>query len=914
MRVYSWLVRLCPEALRREYGAAMEETMANRLAAARAAGRWRATKVWWRESAGLLTLAITERWGRPMQQPVSPKPPAKAGRARQRSLAAPKAGIMDTLAQELRHAARRLRRTPVFTAAAATTLALAIAANAAIFTLVYRVVLNPLPYADSARLLFLDYGIPGRNVPSGVQVMSWQLYHQLADNSRTLDSIAAYSSSGATLTGSGTPERVAITRATPSLASVLRAAPALGRWFSEPEGVPGAPAVAVLAHGLWVRRFGADPAMVGRTILIDGVPTDVVGVMPASFTFPRAPVDLWLPAQSTRASASFLFTVQGVARLRDNEAVATARTEITSLIAGLARVAPNQTGIVSTALPLQEAVVGNIAGALWILLAAVGLVLLVACANIANLFLVRSESRHREVAVRRALGAGTRRLARYFLTESVLLGAVGGILGLVLAWAGVRLLVAFGPVNLPRLSEVRIDAVVVVFTAALSLLAALVFGAIPLVRLAPITATLHDSGRGQTATRGQHRARHVLMTAQVALALVLLVASGLMVRSVQQLRNMDLGFDPASTLSFGVALPERAYETRERAAATHRAILDRLNALPGVISASASSCLPISGGCHGNGLIVENELPEPEQMRRQFAWFRAVADGYLDTAGIRLIRGRTIQRSDVDRREPVVVVDEALAAMYFPGQDPIGKRVRSAVRANPRLPTPPWLEIVGIVANTPTSALTAPRLPQMYMPMSIAGGPDIPAQALIGPDITTMNYVVRSTTDAAELASASRAAVEGVDANLAIAQVRTLQQIVDRAGDQMLFTMVLLGIAAGVALLLGAIGIYGVVSYVAAQRTGEIGVRLALGAEPSGVTALILRQSVGVTMSGVGLGLAGALAGGRLIEALLYNVSPRDPVVIGLVTLLLTGIALVACWLPARRAARLSPLEALRTD
>jgi predicted permease len=336
--------------------------------------------------------------------------------------------------------------------------------------------------------------------------------------------------------------------------------------------------------------------------------------------------------------------------------------------------------------------------------------------------------------------------------------------------------------------------------------------------------------------------------------------------------------------------------------------------LPGVISASASSTLPLGGGNYGNGLIVENELAEPGQLRRQFAWFRAVDGGYLETAGIRLIRGRTIGRSDVDRREPVVVIDEALAAMYFPGQDPIGKRVRSGVRANPQLPTPPWLEIVGLVSNTPTNVLTEARLPQMYMPMSIAGGPDIPAQALVGPDITSMSYVVRSTTDPADLSGAARAAVEEVDANLAIAQVRTLQEMVDRAGDQMLFTMVLLGIAAGVALLLGAIGIYGVVSYIAAQRTGEIGVRLALGAEPSGVAALILRQSVGVTMIGVGLGLAGALAGGRLIETLLYNVSPRDPVVIGVVTLVLTGIALVACWLPARRAARLSPLEALRTD
>jgi putative ABC transport system permease protein len=616
MWIYRCLLRLCPHALRRDYGAAMEETMANRLAAARAAGRGRVAKVWWRESAGLLTLAITERWGRT----------ARVYRARQRLLAAPKAGVMDTITQELRHAARRLIRSPIFTAAAATTLALAIAANAAIFTLVYRVVLKPLPYAASERLLFLDYGIPGRNVPSGVNVMTWQLYHQLADNARTLDSIAVYTRGSGTLTGSGTPERLVITRGTPSLLSVLGATPALGRWFTESEGIPGAPAVAVLTHGLWERRFGADPAIVGRTILIDGVPTTVVGVMPASFTFPRGPVELWQPAQSTRASASFLFSVQGVARLRHGATVASARAEITNLIEDLARRGTNQSGIVSMAVPLHEYF-----DALWILLAAVGLVLLVACANIANLFLVRTESRHREVAVRRALGAGTQRLARYFLAESVLLGVIGGIVGLGLAWGGVRLLVAFGPVNLPRLSEVRIDAVVVAFTAGLSLIAAFAFGAIPLIRLAPITVTLHDSGRGQTATRGQHRARHVLMTAQVALALVLLVASGLMVRSVQQLRNIDVGFDPRSTLAFGIALPERAYETRERAARAHRAILDRLNALPGVISASASTVLPLNGTDFGNGLLVENEVNNPNQLRRQFAWFRAVAGGYLET-------------------------------------------------------------------------------------------------------------------------------------------------------------------------------------------------------------------------------------------------------------------------------------------
>jgi predicted permease len=823
---------------------------------------------------------------------------------------------MDTFAQELRQAARRLVRTPIFTAAAAITLALAIAANAAIFTLVHRIVLNPLPYAASDRLITLDYGIPARNVPSGVQAMSWQLYHQLADNAGTLAGIAAYSGRGATLTGNGAPERITVIQATPSLAAVLGVPPALGRWFTEAEGVPGAPPVAVLTHGFWVRRFGADPGVVGRTILVDGVPASVVGVMPASFAFPRPPFELWMPAQSSRASASFLFSVQGVARLRDGVSLATARADITRLINELSRVAPNQTGIVSTALPLQEAIVGRTGNALWLLLAAVGVVLLVACANIANLFLVRTETRHREVAVRRALGAGTRRLARYFLVESTLLGAAGGILGLALAWGAVRLLVTFGPANLPRLGEVRLDGVVVAFTAGLSLLAALAFGAIPLLRLAPITASLHDTGRGQTATRGQHRARHLLMTVQVALALVLLVASGLMVRSVQQIRKIDLGFDPASTLSFRIGLPALGYPTRERAVLAHRALLERLNALPGVVAASATSCLPLTGTCYGNALAVENEPDDaPGSERRQFAWFRAVAGGYFEAAGLRLTRGRALERAEIERGRPVVVIDEGLAAMYFPGQNPIGRRIRSATPANPRLPRTPWLEIVGVVASTPTGALNERvRLPQMYMPMSIAGGPDIPAQALVGPDVSTMAYVIRATTDATDLANAARAAVAAVDPDLAIAEVRTLQEWFDRASDQWLFVMVLLGIAAAVALLLGAVGIYGVVSYIAAQRTGEIGVRLALGAEPSGVASMILRQNAAVTLTGVGLGLVAALAGGRLIEALLYDVSPRDPFVLGLVTLLLTGIALLACWLPARRAARQSPLAALRTD
>jgi putative ABC transport system permease protein len=904
MWIYRWLVRLAPEALRREYGAAMEEMFARRMADAARSGTWRRTCVYWRELAGLLALAVSERFGAA----------ARMRRQRQRELSGPKAGAMDTMAQELRHAARRLVRTPLFTATAALTLALAIGANASLFTVVYRIVLNPLPYPDSGRLVSMDYGYPSRNIPSGLTSMSWQLYHHLADHARTLEAIAVHASATTTLTERGTPERIWATRATRSLASVLRVSPAIGRWFTEAEEVPGTPPVAVLSHGLWTRRFGADPAIVGKSIALNGVPTEVVGVMPASFTFPDTRVALWTAAKSSKASASFLFENNGVARLREGETIESARTEITALIGDLARVAPNQRGLVSAAVSLQEAIVGRVTSTLWILLASAGLVLLVACANVANLFLVRSESRQREVAVRRALGAGKRTIARYFYSESALLATLGGSVGVMLAWVGVQLLVAAGPPTLPRLNEVRIDGIVLAFSLGLTIIAAVAFGSIPLLRVAPLAATLHDSGRSPTASRRSHRARQLLMGGQVALALILLVASGLMVRSFQKLRAIDPGFDPSSALTFGIGLPDAAYASREAAVDAHRRILERVSALPGVTGASTSSCLPLSGGCFGNMLLVEGEPFDPNRPR-PFVSFRAVDGTYTQLMRMRLLRGRALERGDVDRRETNIVITKAAADTYFPGTDPIGRRVRSGVPPGRKLPVAPWMTIVGVVADTKTNALAEPApVPQLFMPMSIAGGPDIPREALFGPNPTTMNYVVRSDIPPEQLVTAIRGAVDDVDPNLAMAQVTALQDIVDRASDQMSFTMVLLAIAATVALLLGAIGIYGVISYIVAQRTSEIGVRLAMGAEPRTVARMILRQGGLVTLLGIGAGLIAALAGSQLIRSLLYDVSPRDPVVFALTTVALLAIALLACWLPARRASRLSPLEALRTE
>jgi predicted permease len=821
---------------------------------------------------------------------------------------------LEQAGRDLRHACRTLRRAPAFAAAAVLTLALAIGATVSIFTIVYRVLLNPLPYSDSHRLIALDYGLPSRNITSGINFMTWQLYFQYADRARTLDGIAAYNAGEVTLSGSGTAERVAATFATPSLARVLRVQPAIGRWFTDQEGETGAPQVVVLSHGFWARRFGLDPAIVGQSIRLNGVPTQVVGVMPPTFAFPGPRIEVWMPAQSTRAGASFLFTLQGIARLRQGVTLADARTELTALVADLARTSPNQTGMVAVPQPLQQAMVGQVADTLWILLALVFLVLLIACANIANLFLVRSEARQREVAVRQALGASRRALARYFLAESAVLSLAGGIAGLFVAVGAVEMVVAYGPVTLPRLQEVRLDGVVLAFTFALSLLAGIAFGAMPMLRVTPLPTSLYESGRGNTASRSRHRARQLLMGGQVALALVLVISSGLMVRTFQKLRQVDPGFNPDSALTFRVGLSDREYPSRTASVAVHQAILDRLSATPGVVAVSASSCLPLTGGCFGNGVVTERGL-EQDGRPRPAVWWRGVSAGYFETAGIRVLRGRGIDRRDVERGERVVVVSDSVARAFFPGQDPIGQRVKGSTPPNSPFGSPDWMLVVGVVSNTATMALAEP-LPagQLYMPMSIAGGPDIPAQALVGPNVDTMNYIVRTVAAPSSLAAAVRRAVDEVDSNVAIADVRTLQDIFDRAAEQTAFTMVLIAIGAGVALFLGVIGIYGVMSYIVTQRTGEIGVRLALGAEPGTVAGMIVRQGGVVALAGIATGVAAALAGSRLMASQLYGVSAHDPGVFTAAVMTLLAVALVACWVPARRAASVDPLVSLRAE
>ncbi len=887
MRLFRWLLRLYPQPLRQDYGEAMAETLARRLDDARRVSGWRMARVWAREMLGALGLAIALVF------------------------------MERILRGELRYAARRLWHAPAFTVPAAMTLALAIGANASIFAIVHHVVLNPLPYPDSGSVIVLDHGALGLKMPSGVG-MSEGLYFQYLDRAHTLEHLALYNVSEATLTGGGEPERIRVTTATPSLVSVLRLSPTLGRWFTNAEGEPGAARVVVLSHGLWMRRYGGDARIIGRAITLQGLRAEVIGVLPPASAFPDASVDAWAPTALTRTVGFGAFAYSGVARMRAGVTLANVRADLDQAIATVPDAYPEypktigyNLHLIAAPTSLKDAVVGSVARVLSILFVSVGLVLVIACANVANLFLVRADAHQRDVAIRRALGADGSGVAGYFLAESLLLATCGGVIGLGIAYGAVQLLVSWGPAGLPRLEEVRVDGVAAVFTMVVTAAVALAFGVLPLLRAAPLVATLHSGGRAQTVSLRRHRLRQTLMGAQVALALVLLVFSGLMVRSFQRLRAMDPGFDARSALTFRIGLPTRDYPDRQAMIAAHHALLDRLAALPGVTAASATSCLPLAADadCFGNTLFVAGR-PFPKGALPAAVSFRAVAGNYFAANGIRLLRGRGIERGDVERADPVVVINRALARAYFPKQDPLGQRIASS-----RPQSPIWLTVIGIAADTPSRTLVEPhRAPAVYMPMSIARGPETPVTALIGPGISVMSYVLRSTMSPESLVPAVRGAIRTVDANLPIVQVRTLQDMLDRASAYMAFTMVLLAIAASVALLLGTIGIYGVMSYIVSQRRTEIGLRLALGAEPRGVVGMILRQGGLVTIAGIIVGLVAAFASSRMLGALLYEVRASDPVVFAATTLALLVVALIACWLPARRAARQSPLDALRAD
>ena len=813
---------------------------------------------------------------------------------------------------QLRLLWRRAAAHPGFTLVALATLAVGIGANVAIFTVVNTVLLRPLPIPDSERLVMLRHAAPGLSQLDELP-MSDALYFFYAEESRTLDSVAVFRDLQASFTGPENPQRVQAARVTASFFDVMRTPPRIGRGFSPDDDRPGAAPVVVLADGLWRTRFGADPDVVGTVVDIDGASVEVVGVMPPGFSFSRPNAEVWLPIALNRDDTQLgAFGMSGVARIADGSNLERVQAELGTMLSNLAEVFPDEGAapILANAgfRPLvdraREVVVGDIEATLWMLLGAVGFLLLIACANVANLFLVRSEARHGEVAIRSALGEGRGRLAGSVLVESVALGVAGGLVALPLAWLAVRLLVGFGPRALPRLDEVSIDAPVLVFALAASVAAGVLFGVLPAWRTRAVAAAGHTTAgaRGATAGRERQLARRALVVVQIALALTLLVGSGLAVRSFQKLAAVDPGFDATDVLTFGLALPLRDYETGESRRGFHRRVVDRLRALPGVADAAAATTIPLGGELAGSGHTIEGRPLADGEVPPVFMWKR-VSPGYFDAMGMELVEGRVFDALDGERDATVVIVSRAVAQAQWPGESALGKGIR--LGGPPDEEGEQWSRVVGVVGDVHEAMLHEDPPPMAYYPIpGIVGGVGVPPG---------MQYVVRAP-NAGALAGAARETVRGLDPTLPIADVETLETLVGRARGERAFVMVLLVIAAALALLLGSIGLYGVVSYLVAQRGREIAIRMAVGAQVNDVRRLVLVDAGVMALVGVVLGVGSAVVLTRRLQALLFETAALDPAVFLTVSALLAAICLLASWLPARRAAGIDPMMILRAE
>jgi predicted permease len=800
------------------------------------------------------------------------------------------------LVSDLRFGARVLAKRPAFAAVAAFTLALGIGASLAIFTVVYAVLLRPLPYPDSDRIVEVRHHAPGLNMPE-IQT-SPGLVDKYRQAARTLTPMAAYDRRRLNLAGGTAPERVDAVAVTVEIFDVLATRPRSGRAFNEADARVNASPVTILTDELWRSRFGADPGIVGRTVQIDGRSAEVVGVMPPDFAFPDRQTRLLVPLSVDPDLGFGAFGIHGLARLRPGVTLDSARTEIDQLQGRIPEWFPDLTkqtldgfGWSVTVERWRDRVVAPVSRTLWILLGTVGLVLLIAGANVANLVLVRAESRGREVAVRAALGATRGRIARTFLAESLVLAVVGGWVGLLMAAAGTRLLVAYGPSQLPRLHEVRMDTTVFAAAAALTLLTGLALGVLPTLGLAgrPFATTMREGGRGTTAGRDRHRVRHLLIVAQVALALVLLAGSGLLLRSAVRLNAVDPGFRVDGLLVAGVSLgtgPDRA-----RAVQFYHRVLDELAHLPGVTAVGASSSLPVAAtALHGANFEVRSRPPSGSRVPL-FTMYTAVTDGYFETLGVPLLQGRAPARSDADRAQPVAWVNDAFARQFLEGRA-VGEWIQLQET---------WLEIVGVVGNLRTFGLREEIRPMVYVP---------PSSTSV--DVEVVYAMLRTDGSPTSLAPALREAVDRVNPSVPLTTVRTMAEIVAASTAQASFTLALIAIAAGLALVLGVVGLYGAISYIVAQRTAEIGIRLALGASPAQVRRMVLRQGLTVALAGVVVGLAVASLLTGFISSLLFEVSARDPVTFASVAFTLIVVSALATLVPARKAAGIDPLDALR--
>jgi predicted permease len=804
---------------------------------------------------------------------------------------------METLLQDLRYAVRRLVRSPGFFLVTVLTLALGIGANSAIFSVVNAVLLRPLPYEEGDRLARVFHVTDTGNRA----VMSPANFRDVREQSRTLEELSFYYWFNPTLTGAADPVRLEGASIGAHFFEVMRAKPQLGRTFRPDENEPGRNRVVTLSHALWQQRFGSDPSVIGRTLVLGGEPYEIVGVMQEGFTYPGNR-QLWTPleydAEFMADESRGAWYISAIGRLKPGATHEQAAREIATIGKRLEQAYPeSNTNLGMASVSLLEVAVGDIRPTLLILLGAVGLVLLIACANMANLLLARAASREGEFAVRTALGAGRGRLLRQLLTESVILSLAGGTAGLLLAVWGIQLLVALQPQGIPRLDDVGLDATVLGFTAGIALLAGLFFGLIPAVQVtrSNLAGSIREGGRGALSGRGSARIRGTLVVAEMALSVMLLVGAGLLIRSFVRLQSVDPGFRSEGTLAFSLSLPDAVYDTDPARHSFYERLIERLRTVPGVQASAAVSDLPMGGSMNFLTFEVAGREPPRPGQEPGAQILRATPD-YFRAMGVPVVRGRPFVREDRQGTSPVVVINERAAQRFFPNQDPLGERITLELNGDSV-----GREVVGVVGDVKQSGLDAEPQPAIYVPQ---------AQAPAG----SMNVVVSTPLPPAAVAGAIKGEVRALDPNLPIDDLRPLRQVVAESVSQPRFYMLLLSIFAGVALTLTAIGIFGVISYAVTQRRREIGIRMALGADSASVLRLVVGGALVLAGIGVGVGLVGAAVGTRVLSGLLFGVEATDPLTfLGVATILL-GVAFLASYLPARAASRVDPNIALRSE
>jgi putative ABC transport system permease protein len=806
---------------------------------------------------------------------------------------------MKNLVQDMRYAVRVLLRTPSFSIVAVLALALGIGVNSAIFSVVNALLIRPLPYGESDRLVKINNFEARSNSDSAVSPPGFVDYR---DQSHSYQSVSATYLGNTALNFSeeGEPERLTGGRVSANFFTTLGVQPLLGRVFVEEEDQPGKNRVVVLSHSLWSRRFGSDRDLVGKDITLNGQSFNVIGVMPAGFQWKGD--DLWRPL--ALAPESFAADQRGseylsvIARLKREATIEQAQAEMDTIANNIRLSNPNfyggDPGWGVRVTSLHDEVVGSIKPTLLILLGAVSFVLLIACANVANLLLARAAARQKEIAIRSALGASRFQLIRQLLTESLLLALVSGGLGLLLAVWGVRVLVAAGGNSIPRAQEIAIDGRVLGFTFLISLLTALLFGVIPAIQASKtdLQVALKEGGRGSTA--GRQRLRAVLVVADVALSLVLLIGAGLLIKSFGRLLDVSPGFQPQGLLTMQMSLPAFKYREANQIKAFYEATIEGIKAIPGVQSAGAVSDLPLSGSVHSGSFNIEGRPPAPGEDELH-ADIRSATPEYFQAMQIPLLKGRFFTEQDTREARPVAIIDDTLAQHYFPGEDPLGKRVEF------QQGKPIWREIVGVVGRVKHKALDVEFKDKLYSPHAQVS-------------YSTMFLVVRTATDPMSLVSAVRGSIKTVDKDQPVYKVTAMEQLLADSLGQRRLSVMLFGLFAAVAMVLASVGLYGVISYSVTQRTNEIGIRMALGAERLDIFKMVIGQGLALTLTGVGLGLAGAFALTRVMSSLLFDVTPTDPVTFAMVPLLLAAVALAACLMPARRATRVDPMVALRCE